>query len=113
MGKPKPLQSDCAYKNGLLVRFFVCIFFFHPNPDRYCLEDVLKVTEMFHRRATDSCTHRGLLVCFHHPWSSFHPDPANLPFLIKPTILLFTVEVQRYLENMEKAILFFGCTKTL
>lgn len=101
------MQSDCAYESGLLVS---CSFFFFPLPpalpfffffffnlDRYCLEDVLKAAEnvsqenyrLLHtsRSASITC---GLLSA---------PPPS---FLIQPTILLFTGEVQRYSENMGK-----------
>lgn len=49
---------------------------------------------------TDSCTHRSLLPS---PVVFFLPPS----FLIQPTILLFTGEVQRYLENMEKKQSYF------
>jgi len=55
-----------------------------------------------------------IAVCFHHLWSSFQPYPVSTPLLIKPAVLLITVEVQRGTRRTwKKAILFFGCTKTL
>lgn len=100
------MQSDCAHENGLLVSFLFCLaLFFSPNLDRYCLEDVLKVTEMFHRK-----TYR-----FSHTLRSASitsgrrsgPTPSVLPSSANLATFLITVEVQRYSKNVEKKQSYF------
>ncbi|XP_064585837.1 RNA-binding protein 38 isoform X1 [Zonotrichia leucophrys gambelii] len=92
--KPRSIQTGFTIGVQQLHPAFI------QRPFGYCLEDVLKAAETFHRKATDSCTHGSLLPS---PVVFFLPPS----FLIQPTILLFTGEVQRYLENMEKKQSYF------
>ncbi|XP_014729401.1 PREDICTED: RNA-binding protein 38 isoform X3 [Sturnus vulgaris] len=89
--KPRSIQTGFTIGVQQLHPAFI------QRPFGYCLEDVLKAAEnvsqenyrLLHtsRSASITC---GLLSA---------PPPS---FLIQPTILLFTGEVQRYSENMGK-----------
>ncbi|XP_064888529.1 RNA-binding protein 38 isoform X2 [Columba livia] len=97
--KPRSIQTGFTIGVQQLHPAFI------QRPFGYCLEDVLKVTEMFHRK-----TYRFLHTLRSASVTSGRlsgPTPSVLPSSANLATFLITVEVQRYSKNVEKKQSYF------